>query len=60
MHMISLLSQWKLYLDEPLQHEDGQSFSGKKLNPVVFEKVCRTVNVHITLFACFGTLIDDK
>ena len=33
---------------------------GKKLDPVVFEKVCRMVNMHMALLACLGTLINDK
>jgi hypothetical protein len=36
-HIIGFLSQWKMYLDEL----PATNFSGKKLDPTVFEKVCR-------------------
>ena len=57
---MGFLSQWKVYLDELSQHEDGKSFSGKKLDPVVFEKVCRMVDMHLILLAYFGTPVDDQ
>lgn len=38
-HIIGFLSQWKMYLEELPQDADGTSFSGKRLDPTVFEKV---------------------
>ena len=44
-HIMGFLIQWKLYLDEltASRAKDGSgiSFEGKKLDPTVFEKVCR-------------------
>ena len=39
-HVIGFLSQWKMYLDQIPAGEGAGSFSGKKLDPTVFEKVC--------------------
>ncbi|KAF8896651.1 ACN9-domain-containing protein [Infundibulicybe gibba] len=38
-HIIGFLSQWKRYLDELPTGVDGKSFSGKRLDPTVFEKM---------------------
>jgi hypothetical protein len=35
---MGFLSQWKIYLDELPSGSDAQGFSGKKLDPTVFEK----------------------
>jgi hypothetical protein len=40
LHMVGFLSQWKVYLDELPTGPGGQMFSGKKLDPTIFEKVC--------------------
>ncbi|TFK35598.1 hypothetical protein BDQ12DRAFT_611577 [Crucibulum laeve] len=38
-HIIGFLSQWKMYLDQMPRDKDAKSFSGKKLDPTVFEKM---------------------
>ena len=39
-HIIGFLSQWKMYLDQiPSGGEHSGNFSGKRLDPTVFEKV---------------------
>ncbi|EIN08247.1 ACN9-domain-containing protein [Punctularia strigosozonata HHB-11173 SS5] len=39
-HIIGFLSQWKMYLDQlPTGAEDAEHFSGKKMDPTVFEKM---------------------
>lgn len=38
-HIIGFLSQWKMYLDQIPPGEDARNFSGKKLDPTIFEKV---------------------
>ena len=38
-HIIGFLSQWKMYLDQIPAGEHARNFSGKKLDPTVFEKV---------------------
>lgn len=38
-HIIGFLSQWKMYLDQLPRGTDAKSFSGKRLDPTVFEKV---------------------
>ncbi|KLO06829.1 ACN9-domain-containing protein [Schizopora paradoxa] len=39
-HIIGFLSQWKMYLDEIPQSEEGaRRWSGKKMDPTVFEKM---------------------
>ncbi|PFH48469.1 hypothetical protein AMATHDRAFT_149821 [Amanita thiersii Skay4041] len=38
-HIMGFLTQWKMYLDELPNGPDGRSFTGKKLDPTVFEKM---------------------
>ncbi|KAF8813417.1 ACN9-domain-containing protein [Phlegmacium glaucopus] len=38
-HVIGFLSQWKMYLDQMPPGEHGRNFSGKRLDPTVFEKM---------------------
>lgn len=38
-YIIGFLSQWKVYLDQLPQGEDATSWSGKRLDPTVFEKM---------------------
>ncbi|KAG6888789.1 hypothetical protein C0995_005974 [Termitomyces sp. Mi166 len=38
-HIIGFLSQWKMYLDDLPKDGNGQDFTGKKLDPTVFEKM---------------------
>ncbi|TFK50224.1 ACN9-domain-containing protein [Heliocybe sulcata] len=38
-HIIGFLSQWKIYLDELPSGTDAQNFSGKKLDPMLVEKM---------------------
>ncbi|KAG5638107.1 hypothetical protein H0H81_001785 [Sphagnurus paluster] len=38
-HIIGFLSQWKMYLDQLPRDAEAQKFSGKRLDPTVFEKV---------------------
>ncbi|RDB26363.1 Succinate dehydrogenase assembly factor 3, mitochondrial [Hypsizygus marmoreus] len=38
-HIIGFLSQWKMYLDQLPKGADAKSFSGKRLDPTVFEKM---------------------
>ncbi|KAG6852554.1 hypothetical protein C0991_010976 [Blastosporella zonata] len=38
-HIIGFLSQWKVYLDQLPRDADAKSFSGKRLDPTVFEKM---------------------
>ncbi|KZT07577.1 ACN9-domain-containing protein [Laetiporus sulphureus 93-53] len=38
-HIIGFLSQWKMYLDELPAGPNAKSFSGKKLDPTVLEKM---------------------
>jgi len=42
LHIIGFLSQWKMYLDElpsPRSEDAAKQWSGKRLDPTVFEKV---------------------
>jgi hypothetical protein len=39
-HIIGFLSQWKMYLDQIPPGEHARNFSGKRLDPTTFEKVC--------------------
>lgn len=36
---MGFLSQWKMYLDQ-MPENQSENFTGKKLDPTVFEKVC--------------------
>lgn len=38
-YIMGFLSQWKMYLDHMPENRTDK-FSGKKLDPTVFEKVC--------------------
>ena len=38
-HIMGFLSQWKMYLDQLPGQGDDNDFTGKKLDPTVFEKV---------------------
>jgi hypothetical protein len=38
-HIMGFLTQWKVYLDQLPCGPEGENFSGKKLDPTVFEKV---------------------
>ncbi|KAF5379718.1 hypothetical protein D9615_005719 [Tricholomella constricta] len=38
-HIIGFLSQWKMYLDELPRDAHAKSFSGKRLDSTVFEKM---------------------
>ncbi|KAJ4480168.1 ACN9-domain-containing protein [Lentinula aciculospora] len=38
-HIIGFLSQWKLYLEALPASEEGQEFSGQKLDPFLLEKM---------------------
>jgi len=38
-HIIGFLSQWKVYLDQIPYGEHARNFSGKRLDPTVFEKM---------------------
>jgi hypothetical protein len=38
-HIIGFLSQWKMYLDQIPPGEHARNFSGKRLDPTIFEKV---------------------
>jgi hypothetical protein len=38
-HIIGFLSQWKMYLDQLPRDANAKSFTGKRMDPTVFEKV---------------------
>ncbi|KDQ15923.1 hypothetical protein BOTBODRAFT_31376 [Botryobasidium botryosum FD-172 SS1] len=38
-HIMGFLSQWKYYLEDLSQNADGTGFKGKKMDPVIFEKM---------------------
>jgi len=38
-HVMGFLSQWKMYLDELPRNPNTDSFAGKRLEPVLFEKM---------------------
>ncbi|KAE9389489.1 ACN9-domain-containing protein [Gymnopus androsaceus JB14] len=38
-HIIGFLSQWKLYLEALPPSEEGQGFSGRRLDPFLLEKM---------------------
>lgn len=39
LHIIAFLTEWKLYLDQLPRDESSVNFSGKKLDPSLFEKM---------------------
>ncbi|KAJ7760818.1 hypothetical protein DFH07DRAFT_815866 [Mycena maculata] len=39
LYVIGFLSQWKMYLDSIPQGPDAKNFTGKKLDPTVYEKM---------------------
>jgi len=38
-HIIGFLSQWKMYLDQIPSGDHAPNFSGKRLDPTIFEKM---------------------
>ena len=48
LHIIAFLTEWKLYLDQLPKDEGSVNFSGRKLDPMLIEKVRRAC-------ACFAS-----
>jgi hypothetical protein len=57
---MGFLSQWKIYLDELIQHSDPSAFKGRKLDATAFEKVCINCRHSCDFFPTFAQMSAEQ